>query len=388
MESQTTESFIKNKSLDVVIPNMFINEKYRQFLFYATMISQCKVIVDTKMEAPAGVSFINSYNLYINPLLFDEFTLQEQMGVLTHEMLHIMFDHVHRREDRNALKWNYATDCAINQLIPGDYLPQGAVTPQNYPVECGCDESADYYYELLKDLEPGDYPGHEKWEESTEASDLQREVTKKMIEKSISETSKFRGVLPSNISSLLSLLNNVSEISWKTVLRNIVSNKKVNQKSTIMRKSRRFLNRPDIKGKTKDKIFSLLVIADVSGSVSDSSLISMLSEIHEICILTKVDVNLIQVDTEASDPEKFDKSTKIIERKASGGTFISNALNKAKEFKLDYQAIIVLTDGYLASDDIDNIIQTQKRVIWLVDGEVNGLMNSPKSTAFNVKKED
>jgi hypothetical protein len=71
---------------------------------------------------------------------------------------------------------------------------------------------------------------------------------------------------------------------------------------------------------------------------------------------------LIQVDAAAHEPEIFDENTKVFCRKASGGTYLYPAIEKAKECFLEYDVIVIITDGGCESswDDIPTV-----PVIWL-----------------------
>ena len=180
-------------------------------------------------------------------------------------------------------------------------------------------KSAEFYYNLIKETlgddspegsrtsgesEDGEGSGepmdtHETWEESIGDGELQEDLTKKMIERAQDETIKSKGTIPSECSDWIKLHSRKSEVNWKRVLRGIVGNKRVGSRSTIMKKDRRFPNRADLRGKTKDRMFNLLVVADVSGSMSDQAVTSTLAEVQHICSITKTDVDLIQIDAQA-----------------------------------------------------------------------------------------
>ena len=402
------------ESFDEAIANMFSNPKYASnYLFYAHMVGQCHVAFDSEMQAPAGVNFMHDhFNLYINPTLFSKFTIEQRLGILKHEMLHILFNHIRRKEDRDHTAFNYATDCAINQQIDRTHLPEGCIYPDNFPStkEVPNNLTAEQYYELLDKSfsDEGDGSGsgdgngtsrsksgkqgkllddHGKWGESEGDSELQDDIAKNMIERSISNTEKSRGGVPSQISDWLSLVSHKRELNWKQVLRNIVGNKRVGSKKTLLRRDRRLPNFEWIKGRTKDRKFDLLLISDVSGSVSDTALLSLWGEVRNICDVTNTPVNLIQVDTRPCKPEQLKKTTKSIERKACGGTILHPALDMAKDHKLDYNAIVVTTDGYLCSDDVLAFAATNKRVIWLIesDGHIMDEMNTGNMQAFQLK---
>lgn len=409
-------------ALDDTLAAMFSNVKYRDsYLFYAHMIGLCSIKIRTDIPAPAGVSFnIDHYNLFINPDMFDVYTLPERLAILKHEMLHIVYDHVDPKGRSSemmgfSIESNYATDCALNQHINKDHLPKDAIVPSTLSkmldgIKVKENESAEFYWKLIKEHQkknpnssggkggkgdgsgeppPGSKPmdTHDTWQESTGDSDLLQDITKKMVERAQEETIKSRGDIPSQCSQWLEMFSRKSELNWKKVLRGIVGNKRIGTRSTIMRRDRRFPDRSDLRGKTKERKFNLLVVADVSGSMSNEDVISTLGEVRHICDVTKTDVDLIQIDTVAYAPEKLSKKTKTITRKGQGGTFISPALAKAKEHNLDFQAVVVLTDGGLSAADIEHFYKLNKRIIWLVcsTGSVMKEMQNGRMQAFQLK---
>ena len=391
-------------SIDETFANMFSSPAYREdYVFYAHILAQCKVIMTNEVPL-AGVNFtINRYNLYINPEKFLELPLLERMAVLKHEALHILYGHISRKGDRNHELFNVTSDCAINQLITRQHLPEGCVYPdtlekslkeQGYKIKVPKMLSAENYYDLLpsevKDnMENGGsgdgdgegeqqdcpdcngtgqdengnacescngtgknfYKGlnkdnpldnHSKWDESEGEADLQQDITKRMIDKSIE---KSRGNTPSDLEHFMKLWERKAQISWKKVLRNIASNKKANKVVTIMRKSRRFPNRPEIRGHKKDRVFDIVVILDVSGSMSDEEIITGLNEIREVAKLTSSTVKILQVDTQVHAVDDFEP--KKFTRSAGGGTEMLPGFRFIKEEKIPHDAIILITDGWI-----------------------------------------
>jgi predicted metal-dependent peptidase len=412
--------------IDDTLAAMFSNVKYRDdYLYYAHLVGKCSIKIDTTLPACAGVSFQHDhYNLYINPDMYDELSLDYRMGILKHEMLHILFGHHNRLGDRVHMPWNYAADCALNQQIKKEHLPDWVINPDTLGKMLGINvpknESSEHYYELIKqeveklkkeagegeegDGEEGEGEGeegqgkgkgkpfdlgtHDTWEKSEGDSDLQKDLTKKMIEGAQEETIKSAGRVPSECGEWLKLHSRKSEVDWKKVLRGITGNKRTSKRPTIMRRDRRFPERGDLRGKTKDRTFNLLVIADVSGSMSDKAVLQTVAEVKHICDLTKTDSDMIQIDTVAYAPEKLSKKMNIIKRKGNGGTTLHPALEMAKEHKLDYQAIVVLTDGGLWGDDCSRFAETGKKVIWLIEstGHILDEMNSGRMQAFKLKE--
>lgn len=412
--------------LDDTLAAMFSNIEYRtDYLFYAHMVGQCSIKIIPDLPAPAGVSFqLDHYNLYINPSKFDGYNLVGRLAILKHEMLHILYGHLDRKEDRIHLPWNFSTDCALNQHIDDEHLPSTAVTPQTLGKKLNIvipvNKSSEFYYDLIKqevennknnsksDKSDGSddtdkngesrspsleemangMDSHDTWGESTGDPDLQNDMTKKMIERAQEDTIKNKGNVPSQCSDWLEMVSRKSELDWKKVLRGITGNKRVGKRSTIMRTDRRFPHREDLRGKTRDRIFNLLVIADVSGSMSDDAVLKTLSEVRHVCDLTRTDVDLIQIDTEAYQPEKLGKKTKLVERKGCGGTYLSPALEMARKHKIEFNAVVILTDGGLFSNEIQEFEKIGKKVIWLIEskGQIMDGMNSNRMKAFKLKE--
>ena len=419
---------------DEAVANLFSNPKYApNYLFYGHMVGQCRVVFDTDMEAPAGVNFMHDhFNLYINPtgkwikvdpakipaknppqlrttpdgdteaLIpgFNSLPLEHRLGVLKHEMLHILYNHMRRKGDRDYRAFNIATDCAINQLIERTHLPGACIFPDNFPSETGkvpVNLTAEQYYELIDKQYNDDSNGsgsgagstlddHGKWSDSQGDGDLSEDIAKGMADRAVAQTQKSRGNVPHELSEWLSLLSRKREITWQQLLRNITGNKRVGIRKTIMRPDRRLPNSEWIKGRTKDRRFSVLVVSDVSGSVSDAGLLSLWSEVRNICDLTQSSLDLIQVDTRPSKPEKLTRNTKTIERKACGGTYLTPAIKTARDHNLDFQCIVATTDGYLDEEDVSNFAALNLPVIWLIEAEGHILpsMNSGRMRAFQL----
>jgi predicted metal-dependent peptidase len=382
--------------LDETLANMFSSPKFRQtYTFYGHMISQCSMSIE-RMKGPAAVSFhLDHYRLHIDPTHFDKFTLEERLFILKHEMLHILNGHTFRKEDRDHVAFNYATDCAINQLCDQAHVVQGAILPANFPSKHKVPTlaSSEQYYAIIdKSQIPPEEPqyaaggGHDKWADSIGDEELQADITKNMIEQSIQQTAKSRGDTPSEIAAYLELFSRKAELDWRKVLRNITGNKKVNSRRTIMRKDRRNPNFDHIKGRTKDRMFDLLVIGDESGSVSDTELTEAISEIVHICNITRADLDYIAIDTHAKPPIKLKKTQRSFTRQACGGTNLHPALDMAKQHNLKADAIVVITDGGLSSHDVEIFNQSNKRIIWLItsQGSIMSEMTEGRMSAFKL----
>ena len=347
------------------------------FVFYAHVLAQCKVHIERTLPAPAAVNFENTrYNLFINPLLFDRFTVEERTAILIHEAKHICYNHVTIRMKSDFERWNYAGDIAINQEIEG--LPEGCLTPELYgfPRE----KSAEQYYDALEDneeykkqkkeqeqkqkeieekikeaIENGefDYDGttpiddHSKWSESTGQASYQKEVTKRMVEKAYQQT---RGNLPSDINKILEVHETKHVVDWRRALRKVTGNKPANKRPDRRRPNRRFPKRMELHGKRRDTTYTIATILDVSGSMKDSDIVKGLAEIREIARMSNSSVKIIQVDAEVKEVEDFDANTKSIVRGGAGGTRMFPGVEYLDENGIEYNALVIITDGWVEKD--------------------------------------
>jgi predicted metal-dependent peptidase len=383
-----------------VMSNAHYVEFFRTYTFYLYMISKCRINYTTNLDAPAAVNFqYDHYNLFINPTQFNEFPVAHRIGIIKHEMLHLILQHTNRLEDRNHKIANYAMDLAVNEDINPHHLPAQAVTHANmkatYNLDIPFKLTFEQYYDILNkeqekydnsngaegtDFDPYD-AGHELASEGDPT--IQKAITKSMVEKSVNETQKSRGDLPANYSQWLQILSGKTEVNWQQLIRRIAANKRVDHRTTIVKPNRRLPHLAHLKGKVKDRKFNFLFVADVSGSVSDSELMYALQQTQALLKLTNTSGTLIQVDATAYPPEPLSAKSRKLERKASGGTVLAPAIEMAATHRVAHDAIIVLTDGYIGNSDIEAYSATNKPVIWLSTGEnpetfTNGRMRGVK----------
>jgi predicted metal-dependent peptidase len=378
---------------------MFSNSTYENdYLFYACLLSNCTVVFNESMEAPAGVSYNNcTYKLYINPSKFNKYKLEERLAILKHEMLHILNGHLlYRHEDtRNQKNANIAMDCAINQLINLEHLPKNCILPEVLEKELNKKikrlEPFEYYYELLNnsdELENINSDSHKSWDlsDSEDTIETQKNITTELIEDAKDLTLRTLGTYPNEYSNWLKINKNEIKINWKRYLKALI--KTNTHKKSIFRTNRRMPDRLDLKGSIFKRTSEILYIIDASGSVKNSEFKELNSVIINLCAQYNLKINAIQVDSEASEPEVLTKRTELIERKRNAGTFLSAGLIKAEEHKLKFDTVIVSTDGYISTQDLNEFQKINKKIIFLIckNGSNTASLNTGKNI-FTIKLE-
>lgn len=400
---------VSREFLDEAYAAMFSNPKFSNYLFYAHILGQCTTRIDAKLPAPAAVAFVDDhFELIVSPKLLGAMPINQRIGVLKHEALHIIHGHLSGEySNHHRLAVNYAMDCANNQLIDRNDLPDFVIYPDTLQewifemsgnrVKVPVNLSTQEYYDIIMENVPlsedngesncedgGSGEGNSKPEfvpteidshemfGSEVSKDFIKERTKDLLEKAKDATLMSNGSLPSNYSDFIEINSpKVSEVPWQKLFQNVSSNTKTNHRATYMRRSRRFKNRREIKGRLPERTFNWLTIADVSGSMSDESVKYCLGEIVHLCKKMNTTSSLIQIDTEPMESIEITSNVKTFERKAMGGTIMYPGILQAEKEKLQYDAVVVLTDGGLADSDIRKFLDVKVPVIWVITDDYN-----------------
>lgn len=378
-----------------------------QAIFYAHIISACKISFDENFPAPAGIYFKgNQFYLTMNPESFGKYPLKERKAILVHEALHIVFNHIGRKKNRRHEAWNVSADISLNQFVHD--LPKEALLPEHFNLEPKL--AAENYYALLRkkmdDKEISfhsetDKDGKEKhyvtikdkngsntYEIDPHASadnseDVPQEVIDAVREKIIERaTDRSRGSIPGDIQEEIEKMKS-KVVDWKKYIRNATSNTSINIQETIKRRNRRFMDRVEVKGFVKEPTSEGVVILDTSGSMDSKFISQTLGEINNLCSSTGAVVKLIQVDTSIKEVKDYDpkKSFKI---KGRGGTHLYPAIKYIKDKKLRADFIIVLTDGCIE----DRWAEPPKAPVFFILGKKDKLdlntSNLRRCKVFNI----
>lgn len=97
-------------------------------------------------ERDIATACTDGKTIYYNQDFLENLSFNERVFLLSHEILHIAFGHLARKEGKDNFTWNLATDAVINQILKNENLPllEGAV---DMPDALG--KSADEIYDKL-----------------------------------------------------------------------------------------------------------------------------------------------------------------------------------------------------------------------------------------------
>lgn len=337
----------------------------------------------------AGVSRQNiNYKLVINPDFWNSLSNNHRKGLLWHEVLHIVFDHINLRNSYGDFRlFNIAADCELNQYIPEHLLPEGAILPSTFPdLNLKLRAGTHYYYnELLKDQQNnggnggslqdlldalGDEDMHPTWKEFDDMSEAEKRLmtaqAEYQIREAVEEVIKARGSIPGEISSIYQRITNPEppKFDWRKYIRNFIGNSyQVETRTSRKKLNKRFPDFPAMKFKPKKHI---LVAIDTSGSVSDTEVKEFLNEIYHLH-RAGTELTVAQCDTEIRDISKYNprKDIKIYGR---GGTEFDPILEYYNKNAHVYTSLVYLTDGECTAS-----ITPRGKMLWVIS--TNGTPN-------------
>lgn len=323
---------------------------------FASMISQMQKIEDNKLPTIGSVIKNGRLLLYYNQEFLNTLKITEAKAVMEHECMHIAYDHHFRAKDKNKSLWNVAGDLAINQDIHG--LPSNCLTIAKVfeakAVNINLHDTADYYYsELIKDKDAqnrtvgsGNQGCGETFECDNDGADgvgeeLAKELVKQIIRQAVTEA---QGNIPASMQKIVDEINKQTVIPWQRILKQFVSNSiKSGSKSSWKRPNRRYGGVQ--KGRIADRIISLVVAIDTSGSINDAMLSLFIDEIKGIQSCYKSVITVIECDAQVGRSYKLEKYAKVKkDLTGGGGTDFRPVFDYVKEKGIRTDCMVFFTD--------------------------------------------
>ena len=312
-----------------------------------------------------------NFEMIYNPKFFAGLPDNQKLGVLMHEMYHIIFEHVTGRLPPEGMSkmWNIATDLAINTHIADD-IPEGGCIPtrgrfESYPEG----QSAEWYYsKLQQDKENGEGPfdpenqegdgggdgsgepdsldDHSGWGEANqETRQMAQERMRQAVEDAVKEVQS-RGNGWGNVSSSMRerIIDMITpKVDWRKVLRYFIkTSQRQNKRSTVRRINPRY---PYIHaGKKVKRTARIAISIDQSGSVSDAMLSAFFSELNGLA--QHCEFTVVPFDTQVDESKVYvwkKGQRKQVERVLCGGTCFDAPTKWVNEHG-GFDGHIVLTD--------------------------------------------
>jgi len=354
--------------------------------FYAAIMREITKIRTNDIPTAGVLAKEGSVSMWFNPGFMAGLNKDTTRGLLKHECLHLILEHTtSRRKDPHVL-WNWATDLAINSMIPEIELPEGGLRPGSAFKALEAEQiekmdqksidryntlsakiaglplgkSSEWYFGELQDVadeieqgaggeagSPGGMDSHEGW---GEMSDEDKELIKGKVKQALADavnkcdsngqwgsvSSEMRGQLREMIST---------EVDWRALLRNFVGrSQRANKSSTMKRINRKY---PYIHpGRKIGHTANVAVYVDMSGSVDDEALSLLYAELNGMA--KKTTFTFIPFDSDVDEESSFvwkrgQKKPPV--RFRCGGTSFKAVAKHADKNRGKFDAYLIMTDG-------------------------------------------
>ena len=343
--------------------------------FFGNLATRMKLIDATEW---CNTLATDGRNFYYNNDFVNKLTPKQAEFGFAHEVLHNIFDHMGRRQDRDPMISNIAADYAANQILKDERIGE---VPDWIKIFQDNKYRGMSYEEIYADLEKdaikidlselgellddhldgeGDAEGKDKGEGDEDKNGNGRpKLTveeKKQIRDEIKEAmvaaaqSAGAGKVPADIARYIQVFTE-PKMDWRQMLRmNIQSILKSN--FSFSRPNRKSQHSGAIlPGMLNEETIDVSVAIDMSGSISNKQAQDFLGEVKGIMDEYKdFKLDLWCFDTEIYNYAKFtgDSADEIMsyECKGGGGTDFEANWNFMKQENIEPKRFIMFTDGY------------------------------------------
>lgn len=349
---------------------------------------------------------------YYNRKFMESLRHAEVVFTLGHEALHTALNHPGRRGARDSGRWNEACDYIVNEILMKEkvgMMPQGCL--YNPSLVAQGNNSVEGVYNILTDqankagkngkpkpspkpgtpggaldsiFDAGSKGGKTKPDQAAVAA---ASAASKIRTAQAANAARMQGNLSGEIERIVKKLLK-PQVDWRDQLRRFfMQPAKID--ATYARPKRRFLGEDlYLPSQTGQRMGSVVVAVDCSGSISDAVLSQCQAEINAIREdLQPSETHILYFDTVITGHDTLPSEDGVdfqIKTKAGGGTMFSPIFKYVGKHLMDNEppaAIVVLTD--LMCSDFGT--EPESPVLWCVIGSDAEGMSVPFGTILGVE---
>lgn len=336
----------------------------KEFCMFAGVLS----VGNVNFTEDIPTACTNGRDVIYNPEFVKSLTDKELNFVVLHEALHKVYQHMNlwkKLWKDNPMLANMAADYVVNNAIhEADGHQDVAVKPQSalFDPQYKNMTTKQIFDLLKKDNEQNGGSGQEghdshDWEGAEALSDEEVKETVKQIDQALRQGEIIRGKMNGNKNRSISELLE-PKVDWREQLREFVNATCRNKdKSSWKRPHKRFLGQdiymPSMIGESIGKV---VVGIDTSGSIGDKELNEFLTEVVAICDdVSPSSIELLYWDSHVAGHETYNQGdynalVQTTKPAGGGGTRVGCVNEYIKDKRLEPEAIIILTDGYVEND--------------------------------------
>lgn len=327
---------------------------------------------------------------YYNSKFINMLRQKEVEFLVAHEVLHVIYDHMDRRDARDHQVWNIAADYCVNADLRKHNVGEFITTvPCLYESKYAGKPAEEVYDDLMKnnkniDLDDlidqllddhmnesneGDGNGNRPQKMSdAEREQLRQEIKENIINAAKSAKDAGHGV-PDSVARMIKEMTE-PEMNWRELIQSVLTSS-IKTDYSFMRPSRRGWHVDAIlPSQTPGEEIDITVAIDTSGSIGNKELVIFLSEIQGIMnSFAGYKINVISWDTGVHNPQDF--TSENLEDIAEyvpgggGGTDVNCVFDYLKEQGRVPQRLVIFTDGFFFGSDGD---PDYCDVVWVVKG--------------------
>ena len=337
--------------------------------FFGNMATRLKI---TPADEFIPTAAVDGRNLYYNTQFFNAMNNKEIEFVVAHEILHMVFDHLGRREERNPRLYNIAADYIVNNLLVRDRIgdkPSIVDCFQDFKYEGWQSEAV--YDDLFKEAEKNGQEyveslgemldEHIDWDKENEEregkglpkySQEEMDQIKDEIKESMLQSAQSAGVgnTPAGIQRLIKEMTE-PKMNWRELIRQQIQST-IKNDFTFARPNRKSMHTGAIlPGQDFLDTCELCISIDMSGSIGNEQAADFLGEVKGIMDEFKdYKIKIWCFDTKVYNEDDFsaDDGREITEYEVVGGggtDFMAN-WHYMKEEDIVPKKFIMFTDGY------------------------------------------
>ena len=336
----------------------------KQFCMFAGVLSVGKVIFSE--DIPTACT--NGRDVIYNKDFIKTLDEKELNFVVLHEALHKAYQHMHLWKKLwkiNPMVANMAADYVVNYAIH-EADEQGEITKRPdsalFDVKYKGMTTKQIFDSLMQDAEKnggGGQGGHDShdWEGADSLSDEEKKEVAKQIDQALRQGEIIRGKMQGNKNrSVTEILE--PKVDWREQLREFVNSTCKNKDRTSWKRPhKRFIGHdiymPSMIG---EAIGQVVIGIDTSGSIGDKELNEFLTEVVAICDdVSPSSIELLYWDTHVAGHETYNQGdyhglVQSTKPAGGGGTHVGCVNQYIKDKRIQPEAIIILTDGYVEDD--------------------------------------
>lgn len=333
--------------------------------FFGNLATRLRM-VDCTDDPVINTAATDGRHFYYDTNFVDKLNPKQTEFLFCHEVLHNVFDHLTRRENRDPQIWNIACDYAINQILVDDKIGERINQVKIFQDNKYRGKSAEEIYDIIfekydlqqlqqlgelldQHLDP-EKDGNGKNRPNYTKDEL-RKIRDEMKEAMISAAqSAGAGNIPAGVRRMIQELTE-PKINWRELLKQQIQST-IRNDYTWMRPSRKGWHTGAIlPGMNFDQQIDICVAIDMSGSISNAMARDFLSEIKGIMDSFKeFNLKLWTFDTRVYDRVDITSDNiqdfETYEPKGGGGTDFMCNWDYMKSEQIVPKKFIMFTDGY------------------------------------------